>query len=251
MKNKTKGFTLIELLVVISIISLLSSIVLSALTATRGKAEIAKALQFDASVKHAIGDQMVEELLFSGNLSDTSGVGSVPNTGTINYTLDVQGAAGQAFYFNGNNDYLEGTAKTELTSIINNVDSFSMGLWFKTNSSPATEKFLLLLRTNTGNVKYGLKLQPDGTLIFKMENVFLSQTRSIVSSKKLNDDKWHYVLAVWDKPTTTMKLYVDGILDNKASVTSVTGESGPAVFDVSYGALTFSADSVRIYSTAY
>jgi prepilin-type N-terminal cleavage/methylation domain-containing protein len=59
-----KGFTLIELLVVISIISLLSSIVLSSLSSARDKARIAAGLQFETSVLHALGSDMVAEYTF-------------------------------------------------------------------------------------------------------------------------------------------------------------------------------------------
>ncbi len=53
--NKQKAFTLIELLVVIAIVGLLSSVILVAVQDARDKANIAKILQYSASVHHDLG----------------------------------------------------------------------------------------------------------------------------------------------------------------------------------------------------
>ena len=76
------GFTLIELLVVIAIIGILSSVILTNISAVRDKARIAAATRFDSSTLHSIGDQLVGEWLFdtpSLPYLDSSGMG---NTGS-------------------------------------------------------------------------------------------------------------------------------------------------------------------------
>jgi general secretion pathway protein G len=53
-KNRKRGFTLIELLVVIAIIGVLSSVVLSSLTSSRGRARDAKRIQEIQQLKLAL-----------------------------------------------------------------------------------------------------------------------------------------------------------------------------------------------------
>jgi len=76
---KRAAFTLIELLVVISIIGLLSTIAIVSMAGSRDKAAIAAGLQFEASVQHAVGSEMLADWEFddgSGTTAaDTSGNG--------------------------------------------------------------------------------------------------------------------------------------------------------------------------------
>ena len=59
LKMKRQGFTLIELLVVIAVIGLISSIVLVQIKTPRGKAQIAKSLQFSKTIQNVLGSEGV------------------------------------------------------------------------------------------------------------------------------------------------------------------------------------------------
>lgn len=66
---KQRGFTLIELLTAISIIGFLSAIIIVNLSSARQKARIAAGKQFEASIKHGLGSELVGEW----NLDEAAG----------------------------------------------------------------------------------------------------------------------------------------------------------------------------------
>jgi type II secretory pathway pseudopilin PulG len=74
---------LIELIVVVSIIGLLSSIVMTSLSDARERARMAANMQFDANIKHTIGDQMVGEWLFNEGGTTAIDTSSFNNNGTL------------------------------------------------------------------------------------------------------------------------------------------------------------------------
>ena len=134
MKNTQKGFTLIELLVVISIISLLTSIILPNLNASRDKARFAAAEQFDANILHGIGDRLVGQWAFNegaGTALDSSGNnynGSVFGSPTWISNGGYDGKTG-AYSFNGSS-YIQTTMPLSLLSQSN----WSITAWITANS---------------------------------------------------------------------------------------------------------------------
>jgi len=117
-----KSFTVIELLVVIAVLGLISSIILVSLKGTKEKAKIARSLQFEASLDHALRDEIVGEWKFEElegetcegtgySFCDTSGVGNDDGSfycaAGISRSPDppnkIEGL-GQALYFSNSND---------------------------------------------------------------------------------------------------------------------------------------------------
>ena len=109
-----RGFTIIELLVVVSIVGLVSSVALANLTVARQNAVKASAQQFEASVRHAIGDRLAGSWNFNEGVGNTAYDDSGNNlNGTISnnasyITPGVDGTA-SAIYFPGSNSYVNGT----------------------------------------------------------------------------------------------------------------------------------------------
>ena len=132
------GFTLIELLVVISIISLLSSIVLSNLSAAREKARIAAGQQFEASVYHSNGSEAVGIWNFeesdAGIVRDSSGYG---NDGTITGTgvlTRINGVIGKAIDLTPSKYIDLGSSFANSPLLPDEREPRTMCAWAKTNT---------------------------------------------------------------------------------------------------------------------
>lgn len=89
MKAKS-GFTLIELLVVISIIGMLSSVVLAALSSARAKAGISASLSFDTNIYMAMGDTLIGYWQLNDGAVNTSADGaSIKDSSISNFSGTV------------------------------------------------------------------------------------------------------------------------------------------------------------------
>ncbi|MDD5152764.1 MAG: prepilin-type N-terminal cleavage/methylation domain-containing protein [Candidatus Pacebacteria bacterium] len=243
--NRNKAFTLIELLVVISIVSLLSTVVIAAVNSAREKARIARGLQFDQSVKHAIGDNLVAEINFdNSNLVDSTGYGNnaAVVAGTTNYI--TPGAIRTAFSFDGSTYLRINPTSSELSSMI--VDGiFTVSFWFKTD---ATAEVGFGGGVNSDHWAWDVRTRPDGRIY--------SPTLSIYSSSGVNlsNNKWHHVLLVRDSPNNIIKLYVDGLINS--TIPDVTmGGGGPGSVYIGSSAFLLSSgsaiDELRIYHAVY
>jgi prepilin-type N-terminal cleavage/methylation domain-containing protein len=241
-----KGFTLIELLVVISIISLLSSIVLSALNNSREKARLAAGKQFDANINHSAGDMLVGEWNFDeGSLTtarDLSGNGNDATLrNSVNLSSNTPTGTGYSLSFNGNNNY----ADVPDTSSLDFSGDITISVWINPDTiGGGTWRSILGKRGSGTNYEMTLNAT-GGNLLWYNGTIYNS---SFIPP--LN--KWTHVAGVISG--TTLTLYADG-----KAVSSFTGVS-PVVGLLSntfaiarsgnVNGQNFSGliDSVRIYS---
>jgi len=192
MSKSVSGFTLIELIVVVSIIGLLSSIVMTSLSDARERARMAANMQFDANIKHTIGDQMVGEWLFdeeSGNIIyDTSSFGNNGLINTSNFSKET-GIRGKALKLNGT---VVNFPQTDILKF--NKNSFTATVWMKTDSRADMR-------------------------IFSIGDAFLSNYQGYLRSCFngcdahsifISDNKWHHVAVIGDKKS--IRIYFDGKL---------------------------------------
>jgi uncharacterized repeat protein (TIGR01451 family) len=152
---------------------------------------------------------------FSGNAND----GTLQNGATF-----APGKVGQAFDLTHGLDRVEIPHSPSLN--FTTSDEYSVDFWMKTqphtNAHPAlVEKwseftngsYPYVVRLNTG--QYG----PLGTIFVAAFDG--TNTRSVDSVRRMDDNAWHHVAAVFRHSQKKLEVYVDGSLDNSSVYTTL------------------------------
>ncbi len=121
MSMKSKGFTLIELLVVISVISLLSSIILAAVSGARNQAAVTAGLDFADHNLQVYGADAVANYTFDstsgGSILDTTGNNRTLGAVGGSFALSTQSPNGKGMSFvSGAAVYGSSTLPNQMTS---------------------------------------------------------------------------------------------------------------------------------------
>ena len=152
---------------------------------------------------------------FSGNAND----GTLQNGATF-----ATGKVGQAFDLTHGLDRVEIPHSPSLD--FTTSDEYSVDFWMKTqphsNAHPAlVEKwseftngsYPYVVRLNTG--QYG----PPGTIFVAAFDG--TNTRSVDSVRRVDDNAWHHVAAVFRHSQKKLEVYIDGSLDNSSVYTTL------------------------------
>jgi len=173
-------------------------------------------------------------------VGDFSGFG---NVGSINGATWVDGKRGRALSFDGG-DFVS-VAHSENLNISNTL---SISVWVKLNE--ITNRGIFEKTTNgTVNTQY-LLFTEGGHFKFRL---IKSAMNTIVSDVNVSPNRWYYVSATYDG--TTMRMYVDGILQSETRTISSpidtgTGESLIGSLGSGVYRMNGSIDDVRIYNRA-
>jgi PKD repeat protein len=119
------------------------------------------------------------------------------NHGTaMNGATYATGKVGQAFSFDGTDDYVN----VGDSSFPAGDSDRSVSLWIKT--SQTGEKYFFSYGPNISNQRFSLGMSDNR---FHVENSNSGSRGTTV----INDNEWHHLVAVWSSPA--LKMYVDGI----------------------------------------
>ena len=245
---KRAAFTLIELLVTISIIGLLSTIAIVSLSSSRDKAAIASGMQFEASVQHAVGSEMLADWeLDDGSgttASDTSGNGknaTLMNTPTWrcastnkSYTPSGQGCA---LSFGGSN-YVSTPAL--------GLGDGTVSLWFNNyGSNPGS---VILGKRNTGCYSSAIYINnpPDPNAL----RIYNTGPEATVGETKPN--QWTHLAIVRAGAGAEADFYLNGKLSLKNAYNLNLNDLIATVGATCAGVNAFngSVDNVRVYGAA-
>ncbi len=205
-KAGNKGFTLIELLVVISIIGMLSSVVLAALTSARNKAYVARGNTFNTNIRSALFDYSTVAFPLNEGVGNT--VTDEVSKIQIQFTDSSVWAPVDSPSGGGTSIILDGTKTGDFLQAVMpspHSDGFTMSVWVKTTDTST-------LRYIFSNRQFGPNPGLVG-LAINSGNVYtqLNGSLPVTSNGFVNNGQWHHI--VWSNGNSNTSIYIDGALD--------------------------------------
>jgi prepilin-type N-terminal cleavage/methylation domain-containing protein len=197
--NKKLAFTLIELLVVIAVIGILSGLIVVSMSGTTQKATIAKAQVFSSSLKNALMANLISEWKFDSDANDSWGSN---NGSVVGATIVSNCIYNNCYSFNGSS-YIDLSAGGGLEN------SFTMSLWFNSNSINTVQRIINWRPASGDNNEIRFMLASS-----KLEAVIIHSSGSgtgykdYLGSTTLSSNAWYFATISWDG--TNLKLYING-----------------------------------------
>lgn len=149
--------------------------------------------------------------------ADASGNG---NTGTlVNSPSWVAGQINGALSFNGTNQRAYVTSSSSLN--FGSGSPFSVSAWIKTTQTVPGGKNLRFINkfTNSPSYKgYIMEIDENQKVVFYTKDG--TTVNQVSSTSTINDGAWHHLVAVREISSGLLRIYVDGVQQNAASITN-------------------------------
>ena len=147
----------------------------------------------------------------AGDIADSTSLANNGTSQTIAAGAQVAGKIDGSLTLDGTSDYIStATAFTPATTSSETVQA-----WVKTTYAAGTKVVgLEINQTGTGSATADRQIYVDtgGYARFGTWNTTPGNANIAVSTSKVNDGNWHYLVGVRDNSTSTVYLYVDGVL---------------------------------------
>ncbi|MFO7446240.1 MAG: LamG-like jellyroll fold domain-containing protein [Ignavibacteriaceae bacterium] len=185
------------------------------------------------------------DLPFTGNADDQSGNGNVTTVFQASLTADRFNNPGNAFLFDGNNDYIQ----VSNTPQLNFQNSISINLWIKVNSFYEREAYPI----SHGNWENRWKISVTNNKIRWTVNTN-SGIKDLDSETELQSDSLYNITVVYSEPD--MEIYINGKLDaytphsgsiNQTSYDLMIGQVLPDNYNFGFNGV---LDDIKIYDYA-
>ncbi|RDI58208.1 T9SS type A sorting domain-containing protein [Flavobacterium glaciei] len=145
-------------------------------------------------------DPTAEYRIMTANGSNLETTYDFNGTKYITFGYAPERTAVRCIKFDGVNDYLDAG------NVLNLNTSFTVSAWVNRNSANRT---ILSKRNNTFTQGYDLCINAAGRA--EMSWMVGGTKHTITSNVVIPSGKWHHIGVIYDGPTTTARMYIDGV----------------------------------------
>jgi len=178
------------------------------------------------------------------------------NTGTLGSSTGVdasdpawtQGKYGKALSFDGTDDYVDAGNKEVFKP---NLGSYTVEAWAR-SSQNINERIVSVRDDSTSPIRTGFELYADSGK-YRFDLTDGTGGYQTVSTSSSYDNLWHHVVGVIDRGNNLNKLYVDGVLENTYTISTlgtINPNAGLIIGKYSTARWNGLIDDVRIYNYA-
>ncbi len=167
------------------------------------------------------------------------------------------GYSGGGLTFDGGDYVCAGSSGACTNNAALQLQTLTVEAWIKKSSITATQGVVGYGASDGNSVArgYHLSVQSDGKAAFAKGNTGLYANQRASGTTVVANGSWHHLVGTFDNTTSTIKIYVDGNLEDSKVVTSGVSYAnanhfaiGAALYGPTYYYFTGQIDEVRVYN---